>query len=267
MNEFLAAMLLGIVQGLTEFLPVSSSGHLVLFQQWLPVEGDHVAFDLALHIGTLLPVFIVYRDDLRRIVRDAVEGQGPWLKRDGIRLLLFLVVGSVPTALIGLLFEDWFEAAFSNPLSVGIAFAVTGTVLFATRWARPGEHTVATMKPWQAVAVGVAQGLAITPGVSRAGSTIAAGMFIGLRRDLAARYSFLLSIPAISGAFLLKLDDVHASGMQLGPLAVGFVSAAVSGYLALRVLLRLVDRGDFGRFAWYLWGLSIFAIFLALRSP
>lgn len=264
MNETVAAVLLGIVQGLTEFLPVSSSGHLVLFQQWLPVTGDHIAFDLALHIGTLVPVFVVYRRDLLQIVRDVVAGQGPWRERLGVRLAAFIVLGSVPTGLIGLLFEDWFEAAFSNPLSIGIAFAVTGTVLYLTRFARTGQDGLGRMKPWQALVVGLAQGLAITPGISRSGSTIAAGIFIGLRRDLAARYSFLLSIPAIVGAFALKAGDLQGTHAALSPLLAGFLAAAFSGYLALRVLLRLVDSGDFARFAWYLWGLSIFAIGTAL---
>lgn len=266
MNETVAAAILGVVQGLTEFLPVSSSGHLVLFQRWLPVSGDHVAFDLALHIGTLLPVFVVYRADLMRIVTDAVRGEGPPSQRPGLRLLAFIVLGSVPTAIIGLLFEDWFEAAFSNPFSVGIAFAVTGTVLFLTRYAPAGGTDLTTMKPGQALLVGLAQGIAITPGISRAGSTIAAGMFLGLRRDLAARYSFLLSIPAILGAFLLKLGDLHASDAQLAPLLVGFVAAAASGYVALRVLLKVVDSGDFGRFAWYLWAVAAFALGTAFLS-
>ncbi len=266
MNETVAAAILGVVQGLTEFLPVSSSGHLVLFQRWLPVDGSHVAFDLALHIGTLLPVFVVYRDDFAMILHDALRGEGPIADRPGVRLLAFLVIGSVPTAAIGILLQDWFEAAFSNPLSVGVAFAVTGTVLFLTRFASKGDTDLTTMKPAQAVLVGLVQGIAITPGISRSGSTIAAGLFLGLRRDLAARYSFLLSIPAILGAFSLKLGELTADQAAAGPLLVGFLASAISGYLALRVLLKLVDSGDFARFSWYLWALSAFALTSALMG-
>ena len=131
MNEYLSAMLLGVVQGVTEFLPVSSSGHLVLFQQWLPVAGDPIAFDLALHLGTLIPVLWVYRADLGGVVRDATIGTGAYLQRPGVRLLMLLVAATLPTAAIGLSLEDLFERLFHNPRAVGVAFAITGTVLWA----------------------------------------------------------------------------------------------------------------------------------------
>ena len=265
MNDLLAAAMLGVVQGVTEFLPVSSSGHLVLFQQWLPPVGDHVAFDLILHLGTLLPVLFVYRRDLLSIPSDVVSGTGPMLQRTGVKLLLLMVIGSIPTAVVGLLFQDVFEQLFANPVSVGAAFAVTGFVLFSTRYMRRGERMERDVAWWQAVVVGLAQGVAITPGVSRSGSTIAAGLLLGFKREFAARYSFLLSIPAISGAFLLKARDMELAHAALGPLLVGFVAAAVSGYVALVVLLRLVKAGDFSRFAWYLWAVAAFALFLGIR--
>ncbi len=264
MNELVSAAILGVVQGFTEFLPVSSSGHLVLFQHWLPVAGDPVAFDLALHVGTLLPVLFVYRQDLLSIPKDLVAGGAPLLQRDGVRLLLLMIIGSIPTAAIGLAFEDVFERLFSNPVSVGVAFAVTGFVLFATRYMRQGDATEGTARWWQGLVVGIAQGLAITPGVSRSGSTIACGLLLGFKRDFAARYSFLLSIPAISGAFLLKARHLELTGSAGLPLLVGFLAAAVSGYGALRLLLRLVRSGDFSRFAWYLWGIAAVALFTGL---
>ena len=252
-----AALILGIVQGLTEFLPVSSSGHLVVFQSFLPVAGDHVAFDLALHMGTLLPVLVVYRSDIWRILTDATSGDAPFAQRVGVRQALWVVVGSVPTAAIGLAFEDTFEALFSNLTAVSVAFLVTGTVLWLTSRAKPGSTGVLEMTWWQALLIGAAQGIAITPGISRSGSTIAAGLFLGLDREYAAKYSFLLSIPAIVGAFIFKLDDFSLSGIDPGAAIAGFCAAAVSGYLALVVLLRLVRRGDFSRFAFYLWPLGI----------
>lgn len=266
MNVLLAAVLLGIIQGLTEFLPVSSSGHLVLFQSFLPVTGDHIAFDLALHIGTLLPVFVFYRRDLLGVARDAVSGSEPPWQRKGVRLGAWVVLGSVPTAIIGLAFEDVFEQLFASPAPVAVAFAITGCVLFATRWARRGSTTELEMQWWQALLIGLAQGIAITPGISRSGSTIAAALFLGMDREYAARFSFLLSIPAIGGAFLLKARDLDLAGPALGPIVVGFVAAALSGYLALVLLVRLVRTGDFSRFSYYLWAIAIVAGVVAFRS-
>ena len=260
MNESLSAVILGVVQGLTEFLPVSSSGHLVLFQHWLPVSGDPIAFDLALHLGTLIPVLWVYRADLGTVLYDATTGEGPYWKRRGVRLLLMLVAATIPTAVIGLGLEDVFEKLFHNARAVGVAFAVTGTVLWFTR-AIPKGRTDAHELTWmKAVAIGFAQGVAITPGISRSGSTIAAGLFLGMDREAAARFSFLLSIPAIGGAFILKMGDLSMETVSVGPMLIGVLSSAVSGYIALRILLRLVRGGDFSKFAFYLWPLAVFAL-------
>jgi len=260
MNEFISAALLGVVQGLTEFLPVSSSGHLVLFQQWLPVAGDPIAFDLALHLGTLLPVLWVYRADLIGIARDATVGEGPWRHRPGVRLLALLVVATLPTAAIGLTLEDVFEVLFHNTTAVGVAFAITGTVLWLSGRTQAGSTSAADLSPGRAAAIGLAQGLAITPGISRSGSTIAAGLLLGMQREDAARFSFLLSIPAIGGAFVLKMGDMDLNADALGPMAVGILTSAISGYIALRVLLKLVRAGDFSKFAYYLWPLAVFAL-------
>jgi undecaprenyl-diphosphatase len=260
-NESLSAALLGIVQGLTEFLPVSSSGHLVLFQGWLPVAGDPLAFDLALHLGSLVPVLWVYRQDLWGIVRDTTTGEGAFLERSGVRLLLLLVAASVPTAIIGIGLEDIFERLFHNPVAVGVAFAVTGTVLWFTQKIPRGD-TEAHGLSWMAAAgIGLVQGLAITPGISRSGSTIAAGLFLGMDREAAARFSFLMSIPAIGGAFILKVGDLDLGGTSLVPVLIGMTTSAISGYLALRVLIKLVRGGDFSKFAYYLWPLAVFALF------
>lgn len=260
MNETAAAAILGVVQGLTEFLPVSSSGHLVLFQSRLPVLGDPVAFDLVLHLGTLLPVLWIYRADLASMVHDAFQGEGPPSQRPGLRLLALMVLGSVPTAIIGLSLEDVFEHLFSTPVAVGVALLVTGALLFATRYAPKGTRGVRDMDWRHALAIGTIQGMAITPGISRSGSTIALALYMGIERETAARYSFLLSVPAIGGAFLLKLRDLDLSGAAGAPLLVGFTCAAVSGYVALRLLLRLVKTGDFSRFCWYVWPLGLAAI-------
>jgi len=266
MDDTAAAGVLGVVQGLTEFLPVSSSGHLVLFQSQLHVAGDPVAFDLGLHLGTLIPVLMIYRRDIAQIFTDAFSGSVPFFQRRGVRLMALVVAGSVPTALIGLSLKDLFESLFSNRLYVGVAFAITGTLLWLTRRAGQGSRDETTM-PWaHAVIIGVVQGLAITPGISRSGSTIAAAMFLGVEREAAARYSFLLSIPAILGAFVLKAPDLALGSASLMPLATGILTAAITGYLALVLLLRFVRSGSLDKFAWYLWPLAAVSIGLSLAG-
>lgn len=261
------AAALGVVQGLTEFLPVSSSGHLVLSE--LLLEGvtgaglaaeDNVAFNLVLHMGTLLPVLFVYRADVWRVLRD-LRGAGPFMDRPGMRLAAWVVLGTIPTGLMGVLLKDLFDQLFSTGWSVGVAFALTGALLWRTRSLAAGGRDLADMTWRDALIIGVAQGIAITPGISRSGTTIAIAMMLGLNRELAARYSFLLSVPAILGAFVLEARhlDTGTSAAVL-PLMVGFAAAALSGYAALIVLLRLVRSGDFSRFAWYLWPMSVVAI-------
>ncbi len=259
MPEEYAAGLLGFVQGMTEFLPVSSSGHLVVFQNYLPTLGDAVAFDLLLHIGTLLPVLWVYRKDLLNILKDLFTGEQSFMQREGVRFIGLLMVGSIPTGLIGICFKDYFESMFHNMQMVGFAFAVTAVVLFCIKYAPEPRRGIKDFTWKQAVLIGLIQGFAITPGISRSGSTIAMGLFLGLKRDLAAKFSFLLSIPAILGAFLLKMDEATAVN-DWTSMGVGFVVSALSGYLALIILLKLVKSGDFSKFCWYLGPLAVFAI-------
>lgn len=257
----LPALLLGVIQGLTEFLPVSSSGHLVLFGHILPVAGDPVLFDLIVHMGTLLPVVFFYRQDLLKIVRAPFVETGPLAQRPATRLALFVLLGTLPTGLIGVLFEDWFEQMFSEPKVLVVSFSITAALMVATYWARKrdGKTTEIDMLWWQALLIGVCQGLAITPGISRSGTTIAVALFLGLQRDYAAKFSFLLSIPAISGAFLLKARDADPALIEPAVLGVGFVSSAVAGYLALVLLVRLVRKGGFHWFAPYVLGMALFS--------
>ena len=251
----LQALWLGILQGLTEFLPVSSSGHLVLGQNILGVNQPDLLFDVAVHVGTLVAVLFCFREDIVSILR------GLWAKddqaREGRRLLFLIVVGSVPTALIGLLFKDQFEALFSSLSAVGVALLVTGGLLMATRFAPQGRRGLNATGPGRALLVGLFQGLAITPGISRSGATISAGLYLGLDRRLAAHFSFLLSIPAILGALALELKDVEFSTVAVSPLLLGGVAAALSGYFALKVLLKVVQKGRLYWFAPYCWALGL----------
>jgi len=262
----IAAAILGAVQGLTEFLPVSSSGHLAFFSSFLPSLGaDGVAFDLLLHIGTLLPVLFVYRRDLLNISSDLFSGTEPFLKREGVSLLMLLVIGSIPTAVLGLGFKDTFESFRENLVYVGCFFAITATMLYCIRFAPRGERGLKLFTWKHALAIGLVQGLAIAPGISRSGSTIAMALFLGINRQLAAKYSFLLSIPAILGAFVLKLDELLITSENAVAFGVGFCVSAAVGYLALVILIRLVKSGDFSKFCWYLYPLAAVSIYLGLR--
>jgi undecaprenyl-diphosphatase len=260
----LSAAILGLLQGLTEFLPVSSSGHLVLFQQFLTVSGDEVLFDLVLHLGTLLPVLFFYRKEVGTLITDPVVGEGPFMQRPGVRMLGLLILATIPTAIIGVALEDYFEALFSRPAALAITFTITGVLLFSTRYFGEGGHGIAKMKPWQAIVLGIAQGAAITPGISRSGTTIAVALFLGLKREDAARFSFLMSVPAILGAVVLKLKDASAGSLDPMSMTVGFLVALISGYFALVLLVGLVKRGGLPYFAFYCWLAAIAAFVISI---
>lgn len=274
MEAWIQAIVLGVVQGLTEFLPVSSSGHLVLaqaiFGESFEFRDMAVAFDLALHLGTLVPVLYFYRADLRRILTSALSRPQldvmGWIRGDEARWLAFMVVlGTIPTALIGLFLKDGFEALFHSPRAVSVALFVTGLLLWSTRWSERAEGT-RSLGVWIALAIGLAQGLAITPGISRSGSTIAVALLLGLERDQAARFSFLLSIPAITGAaVLVAKDGVGVPDGAWGALAAGCLSSMAVGYAALVLLVALVRRGGLHRFAWYLWPVAAVGFALTAR--
>ncbi|MFT4624881.1 MAG: undecaprenyl-diphosphatase [Myxococcota bacterium] len=264
-SSILGAMFLGALQGLTEFLPVSSSGHLVLFQQFFEVGTEHVLFDLVLHLGTLVPVLWFYRAEVGTVLVDLVSGDAPWAERPGVRLAGLVVAASIPTAAIGLLFEDLFESLFSAPSVLTLTFALTGVLLWAAGRFDRSERAVPLT--WTlALALGLAQGLAITPGISRSGTTIAVALMLGIRREEAARFSFLMSVPAIGGAALLKLKDADLATIDLQPLLAGGVTAMVVGYFALALLVRLVLSGQFTAFRWYAWGAAIAAGAIAVLA-
>lgn len=257
--ELLPAAILGLVQALTEFLPVSSSGHLVLSRILLGVETEHgAAFEVAVHFGTLLSVIIVLREDVWSLLRSSWtaltqprELPRLWSDNPEFKVLVAILVGCVPAGVVGLAFKDQLEAAFSSPLVVCSALIVTGFVLLATLLPAPGDKRVGL---GSAVLIGIAQAVAIIPGVSRSGSTIATAMFLGLERDHAARYSFLLSLPVIAGATALKareLLSVQISGDTWLALGVGALVSFLAGIGALILLMRIVRRGGFAHFGWY----------------
>lgn len=259
------ALFLGVTQGLTEFLPVSSSGHLVLFEQFVDVGNDEVLFNLVLHLGTLIPVLWFYRDWVGKLVMDPFVGTEPFLERTGVRWIGYLVAASIPTAIIGLTFEEQFEALFSTPATLVVSFTLTAILLLLTNRLDRSDQNRALS--WQiAVLLGIAQGFAITPGISRSGTTIAVALMLGLPREQAARFSFLMSVPAITGGLLLQLRDADLAAIDVPMMAVGGLAALVSGYFALVLLVRLVRSGHLSAFAWYLFGAAAFSLGLAVMG-
>lgn len=240
--------LLGLVQGLTEFLPVSSSGHLVLAERWLGLDPPGVLLEAMLHWGTLAAILIVFRKDIVALLK-SLRGKGSVEQRKEVG---FLIAGSVPIVVAVLLFQETIQAAFSSLLGVGIGLLLTALVLSLGHVARTRVRRRSIRFP-DAVVVGLAQAAAVFPGVSRSGLTISAGTAMGLPAADAVRFSFLLAIPALFGAGLLHLlDAMNAPGSQswLGIL-IGTLCAFASGWLALRAVLRLVQRGRFWVFAVY----------------
>lgn len=233
----------GLIQGLSEFLPISSSGHLVLVPAVLGQEGPDLATSAVLHLGTLLAVLVYFRTDLRRMLRFDAEGR---------RLVGLVAIGTVPAAVLGLTLESFFDEINQRPKMVAIALFLTGLVLMATRFLERGRRPMEEGRPVDAVAVGLGQALALIPGVSRSGATIATGLARGFDRVEAARYSFLLGIPAIAGGGLLSFADLASSDAGIPPETwVGMAVAAVSGYAAIAVLLRLLGRVGLAPFGAY----------------
>lgn len=259
---------LGIIQGLTEFLPVSSSGHLVLCKNLLGFREPELLLDTSLHFGTLMAVCIFFRWELRQMVqeiwglistdKERRPRPGPYAK-----LALMVVIGSIPTALIGVIFKEPLERLFGSVTTVGMMLVITGLIVGMTRFI-PGTYGKRDqVNSIIALAIGTAQGLAIVPGISRSGTTIVCGLLLGLNRDLAGRFSFILSIPAIIGALVLQLDMTAITRVGAVPLLVGFLSSAFVGFLALKILMGMIRKGHLYVFAPYCWAIGILTIVLA----
>lgn len=295
---WIEALLLGVIQGVTEFFPVSSSGHLVLGQEVLRVAAPGIVFDVAVHVATLLSVVTVYRHKLLALLKGLFV-RGPEGSRSYVAKL---VVATIPAAVVGLTLEDWFEARFDDAVFAATMILITGTIVWSTRWAmgvkpfRPVEllptlvaaaisayagtivpflgvlalqitlMTVARLSApsevrqgepaWSgAVVMGVAQAVAIFPGISRSGTTVVSGIWHRIDPVVAAEFSFLMSIPAILGAAVLQLPEAASAGIGIPPavLATGFLAASLSGILAIRFFVALLRRQNFYVFAYYCW--------------
>jgi undecaprenyl-diphosphatase len=257
------AAILGFIQGLTEFLPVSSSGHLVLTQQLLGISVGNLGFDVVVHLGTLVAVFAALWDDVS-ILLQGLSLKSSRQARTGRRLILMLIIGTLPAAVIGLIFRDQIEALFASVYTTGIMLIATGTLLFFAEKARTGQRKMAEIRPNDALFVGCGQALAILPGLSRSGTTISASLIRGIARDDAARFSFLLSIPAILGAAVLELPDALADSatLPMSTLLIGFVIAAITGYASITLLVRFVRRGKLTVFSYYTWAAGVLTLLI-----
>lgn len=251
------AVILGLVQGLGEFLPVSSSAHLVLVP-WLFGWRDYgLTFDVALHLGTLVAVLIYFWKDWMRLISGAIKGSG---NSEG-RLFWYLVLACVPGAVFGFLLEHKAETSFRSPVLVALMLIIMGVFLLWADARGAKRVSMNRMGGWRSLVIGFSQALAIIPGVSRSGVTMTAGLFSGLTREAAARFSFLLSAPIILGAGLVKIPDLlHQPGSIDLPFIVGIVVSALSGLVAIGFLLRYIETRDFRPFAWYRFALGFLVL-------
>ena len=271
--NYLMSILMGFIQGVAEFLPISSSGHLTLFQAFFGMENmeeTHMFFTVLLHFGTLISVCIVYWRDIIDMIREFFLGIRALAVRDesvgkppAARRMVMLIVAATLPLFVMVFFKNALEQVFSNPILVSCMLLLTGFILFFSDRLARGHKTAKNATVTDALLVGCAQAVAIIPGISRSGATISAGMLRGFDRNFAVRFSFLMSLPAVVGATLLELKDAATApdfAEQVVPLLpvylVGVVVSAVVGYFAIRLVKSLADKGKFGSFAYYCWAVG-----------
>lgn len=277
--SYISAIILGLVQGVAEFLPISSSGHLSLFQhffQLTDVEHDHMFFDVLLHLGTLVAVFFAYRRDIAELLREFFcivhlrklpQGQTPDIPAR--RMILMIIVATLPLLLVFPI-KDRVELLYQNTFFIAFALVLTGTLLFVSDRMPRGHKTAGTATMGDAILVGLAQAVAVVPGLSRSGTTISAGMARGFDRTYAVKFSFLMSIPAVLGANILSIVDAAKAGIDpslLPMYLVGVLVAMVSGYASISLLRFIARKGRFGGFAYYCWGAGLVTLILSLIVP
>lgn len=273
---YISAIFLGLIQGLAEFLPISSSGHLAFFQEVVAVLDageESMFFDVLLHLGTLVAVFVAYWAEIKSLileffamvgVRKLPQGQKP--DRLSRRMILFIILGTLPLFAV-LPVKDFVEGLYSNPMFIGCAFLGTGLILFLSDRLSRGNKDVKNASILDVLLVGCGQALATVPGISRSGTTISVGLARGFSREFAVKFSFLLSIPAVLGANILSLIDAIQEGIdwtQMPMYLAGVATAMISGYLAIRLLKYISRKSSFGGFAYYCWGIGLVTLILSL---
>jgi len=249
--NILQAIILGIVQGITEFLPISSSGHLIVLQRVFGMEEPALTFDIVVHLGTLVAIIVFFRADILALIKNPIQ-----------KLTGLLIVGTIPAVIAGLFFRDLMETHFRTGIWLAAAFTLTGFLLVIADRFTTGHKEERDISWFDALFIGCCQALAIPPGISRSGTTITGALSRGLNRETAARFSFLLALIAIAGAGALETFDVIQDGARVEaigvmPLIIGFIAAGVVGYLCIKLLLSLIKACKLKYFSFYLWGLAV----------
>ncbi len=270
------AFILGLVQGLSEFLPISSSGHLAIGQYFFGVNPDEVLFfAVMLHVGTLFSVFICYWKDivelvkeLGAVIKDIFTGKGLQVNLNPTRRLGFMIiVATIPTAIIGLVFNDFFERLYASIIAVACGLIFTGIILLVAEKSGKSNKGVMEMKWRHAILIGCMQGVAIYPGISRSGSTLFGGLIVGLKREFAVKFAFLISIPSILGSVIIEAPDAFAEGVDMAflmPILLGVLVSAVSGIIAIKWMIRIVTGKRLFGFSIYVWIVAAAVLFYAL---
>jgi undecaprenyl-diphosphatase len=280
--SILFAIFLGLIQGLTEFLPVSSSGHLSILQNFFgmsDIEQSHMLFDVMLHLGTLISVFIVFRKDIAAIIKELLAICGDIFKskkqeiqekaekpKPARHLILMIIVATLPLFAI-LPINDYVEQLYYKTWFIGLALILTGCLLYISDKVVTGNKNEKNATMLNALFIGCIQAVAVIPGISRSGSTITAGLFCGCKRDFAVKFSFLLSIPAILGANILSIGDALKAGIDASLLPaylLGTIVAAAAGCGAIKLVKLLTDKGKFGKFAYYCWAVGLITVIASI---
>ncbi len=260
--DIIQAIIIGLVQGLTEFLPVSSSAHLIFTQQALGLSGVGLAFDVLLHVGTLVAVVAYFFSDIISMIKgfflsliDLKDGKFmEEVRRDPYKKLAWLtIIATIPVGIVGVLFNDLVESLFTGITVPAFFLLITGCLLYVSQRMNSGGIDLSNITLKEALIMGCGQALAVMPGLSRSGTTIAAGLFSGLDKEFAAKFSFILSIPAILGAGVFQLKDLSGGSVEIDACIAGFIVAVISGYLAISVLLKLIREKSLDIFAYYCW--------------
>ena len=273
---YFQAVILGLIQGLSEFLPISSSGHLALLENFFGIREDDMLFlAVMLHFGTLIAVFVVFWKDILELlkelvvtIKDIFTGKGLRLNERPVRKLgVMIIVSCIPTAIIGVVFGDIFEGLYSKPIAIACMLVITGLLLIAAETWGGGSRNITNLNYRNSIFIGIVQGIAIIPGISRSGSTLFASLLCKLDREFAVKFVFLISVPTILGSLILELPEgikSGVSGSEWGPVIVGVLVSFLSGFFAVKVMLRVVSNRKLKYFSYYLFAIAAFVIIYTL---
>ena len=276
---YFEAVILGLVQGLAEFLPISSSGHLALLQQFFGIDETKVLlFAVMLHVGTLISVFIVYWKDIWELIvelcltiKDLCTGKGLRLDERPVRKLgVLIIIATIPTGIIGVLGGDFFDSLYTSIVPIGVGLIITGFLLVMAERMGSSSRGLEKMNFRNAFFIGLVQGIAICPGISRSGSTLFGSLICNLDRKFAVKFVFLISIPSILGSAVMELPDAIEAGVtaaEAGPVIVGMLVAAVSGLVAIKTMIKIVSDKKLSYFSYYVWVVGSFVVLLGIFGP